>query len=483
VECVAAGEFQVFRGREAKKISGDPMVWSERLRLPNWRPSEMSDYYEGLNGKLLAAIPPSKKVLELGCGAGHLGRRYKELNPGAQWHGVDFHNPSVEKAAKYLDQVWTANLDQADIEMFGTGYDCIVMGDVLEHLKAPELLVAALRRITTPCGQLVCCIPNMTHVSIVERMLIGDLSYDENGLMDRTHLRFFSQSSIFKLFLDSGWLPNLQDQYYSGHANAGLTAGLVACANSLGVSKETAERALFTYQMIIACRRFEDTSSRTTVPLSVIVPVNSDAQFELNVARSPGLREIGAQILPCWGAQSAADAFARGRGQASGEWLLFCHQDVYFPVGSGFALSNILAGVLPERAERTVVGFAGIGTKSPSDPYAQTFNAGLAIDRMRLYDCPEADSAVSLDEVAVVMHRDTPLKIDPTMGWHLWATDLCLAATRGAPAFFPRIVRIPIYHNSLSGHSLPAAFQGSAATLAAKYPDTVGIRSLCATIT
>ena len=123
--------------------------------------------------------------------------------------------------------------------------------------------------------------------------------------------------------------------------------------------------------MIIACRRFEDTSSRTTVPLSVVVPVNSEVQFELNVARSPGLREIGAKNPTVLGERRefAADAFARGRGQASGEWLLFCHQDVYFPVGSGFALSNILAGVPPEQAERTVVGFAGIGTKSPSDPF------------------------------------------------------------------------------------------------------------------
>jgi hypothetical protein len=186
--------------------------------------------------------------------------------------------------------------------------------------------------------------------------------------------------------------------------------------------------------------------------------------------------------LPCRGATSAADAFRQGRDQATGEWLIYCHQDVYFPVGSGFALSKLLAGVPPEQAERTLIGFAGIGTNSPSDPYARTFNASLVIDRIHRLDWPAADMAVSLDEFAVVVHRDTRLEIDPALGWHLWATDLCLAAMHSQPLLFPRVVRIPLYHNSLSAYSLPSAFHESVRRLAAKYPNVKGIRSLCTRI-
>jgi SAM-dependent methyltransferase len=442
----------------------------------------MSGYYDGLNKKLLAAILPSQKVLEFGCSAGRLGEGYKRLIPSACWHGVDVDAPSLEVAAKRLDQVWQADLDSVDVTTFEGGYDCVVMGDVLEHLKAPERLLLALRHITTPDARLVCCIPNMAHISIVERMLIGDLSYDASGLMDRTHLRLFSQSAIFKLLLDSGWLPHLQDRYNAGHPNAALTDRLIACASSLGVSREAVERMLFTYQMIITCVQCEDTVYGTAVPVSVIVPVNNELQFALNVARSPGLKEIGAQILPCRGAESAADAFAQGHAQANGEWLLFCHQDMYFPVGWGFALSNLLGNVPVEQAEQTVVGFAGIGTMSPSDPYMHTFNAGLVIDRIHRYDWPAADRAVSLDEFAVVVHRGTRLAIDPALGWHLWATDLSLAAMGGEPPVFPRILRVPVYHNSLSGHSLPTAYYESAAMLAAKYPNVRGIKTLCGTV-
>lgn len=439
----------------------------------------MPDYYEGLNGKLLDAIPPSKKVLEFGCATGRLGQRYKQLNPSARWHGVDISAASLETALNRLDRVWTADLDSVDVGVFERDYDCVVFGDALEHLKEPERLLLALARITTADAQLVCCVPNMTHISIIERMLIGDLVYDLNGLMDRTHLRFFSQCSIFKLLLDSGWLPHLRDTYHTDYPNPAVIEGLIACARKLGVSEEAARRTLFTYQMIITCTRGQQSIHKETVPVSAIVPVNNEVQFALNVGRSPGLMEIGAQVLPCRGAKSAAEAFGHGRMQASGEWLLFCHQDVYFPAGSGFALSNLLASLPTERAARTLIGFVGIGTTSPSDPYSQTFNAGLVIDRVHRYDWPAADMAVSLDELAVVVHRDTSLEIDPSLGWHLWATDLCLAAIQLQPSAFTRIVRVPIYHNSLSDHQLPAAFHESLARLAAKYPDLTNIRSLC----
>ena len=438
--------------------------------------------FEDLSEKLMRAIAPSKKILEFGCGTGRLGQRYKELAPSASWHGVDTHAPSLEVAKERLDRVWLADLNVANLRVFQDGYDCVVISNVLENLKQPERLLTAVRAHVTTNARLVCSIPNMTNISVIERMLIGDLSYDANGLMDMRNLRFFSQSSAFKLFLDSGWLPHLRDQYRADHHNVEWAADLISCAEKLGASKEAAARALNCYHMIIVCSRSEESQGRTAVPLSVIVPVNNETQFALNVTRSPGLQEIGAQILPCREAKSAADAFMRGRAQASGQWLMLCHQDVYFPAGSGFALCEKLAGISEDESERALIGFAGIGTKSPANPYAKTFEAGLVIDRIDHFNWPIAERGVSLDEFAVVLHRNTSLAIDPTLGWHLWATDLCLAAMQSNPPAFARIVRVPVYHNSLTDHSLPPAFYESAQRLAGKYSKVPGIRSLCAKI-
>jgi 2-polyprenyl-3-methyl-5-hydroxy-6-metoxy-1,4-benzoquinol methylase len=143
---------------------------------------------------------------------------------------VDIDAPSLEVASKRLDRVSLADLDSVNVATFGGGYDCVVAGEVLEYLKAPERLLLALARITTADAQLVCCIPNMTHTSIFERMLIGDLTYDANGLMDRTHLRFFSQCAIYKVLVDSGWLPNFHGRYFT--PNSELTESLIVCAGS-----------------------------------------------------------------------------------------------------------------------------------------------------------------------------------------------------------------------------------------------------------
>jgi hypothetical protein len=88
---------------------------------------------------------------------------------------------------------------------------------------------------------------------------------------------------------------------------------------------------------------------------------------------------------------------------------------------------------------------------------------------------------VSIDELAIVVARDSLHRIDPALGWHLWATDLCLESI-GRHRVFPRIVRLPLFHNSSNDHRLPAAFHTSAALLAAKHPEFGAIATLCGTI-
>jgi hypothetical protein len=191
------------------------------------------------------------------------------------------------------------------------------------------------------------------------------------------------------------------------------------------------------------------------------------------------LQEIDAQIVAVRGATSAADAFEQGRHRAVGDWILFCHQDVYLPTGSGFALSAALSDLDGPTARCALLGFAGLGAINPVDPYDAPHQAGLIIDRAHRLDWPGTEAAVSLDELGVVMHRETPLRIDPALGWHLWATDLCLQAIAAERAMPRRVVRIPVFHNSLSDYGLPPAFHDSVRTLLAKYPSMRQFESLC----
>jgi hypothetical protein len=103
------------------------------------------------------------------------------------------------------------------------------------------------------------------------------------------------------------------------------------------------------------------------------------------------------------------------------------------------------------------------------------------IDRTRRFDHAACEHAVSIDELALVLPRESLLRIDASLGWHLWATDLCLQAIC-THKFFARIVRSPLFHNSHSDHQLPAAFHASAARLLAKHADFGPIHTLCGVI-
>ena len=141
-------------------------------------------------------------------------------------------------------------------------------------------------------------------------------------------------------------------------------------------------------------------------------------------------------------------------------------------------LNELLAVLDPEDAPRTLIGFAGMGVNAQQQGYEP---AGFVIDRRQRFDHPASETAVSIDELAIVVSRDSVHRIDPAFGWHLWATDLCITAIC-THKVFPRIVRLPLFHNSSNDHQLPAAFHASAARLAAKHPGFGPIATLCGTI-
>jgi len=448
----------------------------------------MSNYYDGLNEKLLAAIPSNaQRVLELGCANGRLGRRYKESNPNAEWWGVEISSAAAESAARHLDRVFCVDIEQVDLKSLGQGFDVIVIGDLLEHLREPERVLETLNDMVGDGGRLVCCIPNMAHLSVSQRLVAGDISYDDAGLLDRTHTRFFSQSSAFKALLDSGWLPHLHDSYRVEAAPTGFAGHIVQAAEALGVPRATALRNLGQYQMIIECKKWSLTgllAPGKRAPISIIVPVNNAWQYELNLARSPGLQEIDAEVIRVDDATSAAEAFAVGSASASHAWRVLVHQDVYFPRGSGMALAQQLGSLTEQGKTGAPVGFAGLEPTKGSGSGAEVSFSGFVIDRTSRFDHGASDAAVSIDELAVAVHQDCEVSLDPGLGWHLWGTDLCLQGlTRGRRSAIARIIRVPLFHNSLNDHTLPDAFHRSADILLAKYPQWTGIPTLCGQLT
>jgi hypothetical protein len=196
---------------------------------------------------------------------------------------------------------------------------------------------------------------------------------------------------------------------------------------------------------------------------AVVVPVNDEAALSRNVLASPGLEAIGAEIVLCRGAKSAAAAFQAGLKRTVRPWILFCHQDVFFPEGAGAAIERTLAEIHEADTGHTILGFCGMELDRRGEPVG----AGTVVDRGHLLDWPESNAAISIDEFAVVLHRECKYKIDAELGWHLWATDLCLQAM--ADGRHARIVRVLLHHNSTLA-VIPPEFHASGWRLVKKYP-------------
>ena len=330
----------------------------------------MSKQYDNINNELLGLISPNSiNILELGCSGGRLAEVFKSQHPNAKWTGVDVSSQSLSQAIKRMDEVVLMDLNNPKkSDLHGSNYDAIVMGDVLEHLTNPIDAMRFVYDISSPEAQISCCMPIMTNIGVVERMLLGDLSYDEYGLLDSTHLRFMSISSTIKLFLDSGWFPTIETTRYVGVGNGSekdIKFGnlLIDAAEFRGISRAVAERNLYSYQICVKGTKIPKPITNRPITFSVIVPVNDATVFEINVGRSPGLLEIDAEIIPVYNTTSAEEAFLEGCKVATNEWILLCDQDIYIPAGSGFLISNILNNVNTD----TSVGFDGIVKVSNND--------------------------------------------------------------------------------------------------------------------
>lgn len=439
----------------------------------------MDSYYNGLNHKLLNAIPKNAaQILELGCANGRLGQKYKELNRNSRWVGLDIAGPAVAEASRVLDKAHQLDVDKCELNSLGSGFDVIVIGDLLEHLKDPEKILDKLYTLSSSDAVLVCCLPNMAHLSVVERMLCGDFSYDTMGLLDRTHTRFFSLSSAVKMFLDNGWLPDLCDQYDVPPNHSPLLSSVLDATSALGIPRQTALRQLSLYQMIFRCEKWDMgilKQKGPMAPFSVIVPVNKSWQYELNIERSPGLKEINAELVPVFNATSAADAYQMGAAKAKNIWKIIAHQDVYFPSGTGVAIARHLGDLSAKGATADAVGFAGLGAGTDR----RNEIAGMVVDRSRLLKYPQSDNAISIDEFAVALHSEAKVEIDAGIGWHLWATDLCLQSKENSSRHTSRVIKIPLFHNSTNDYHLPPDFYRSLEFLFNKHQKLDSISTLC----
>jgi glycosyltransferase involved in cell wall biosynthesis len=156
------------------------------------KPSEDSSH--GRITKLLQHRPPSK-ILDLGCSSGLLAERLRGL--GHHVVGVDVNE--IEGVRERTDYFIRADLNEGIPSEVGSGFDIVLLADVLEHVLSPGTLISQARDILSPSGLALICVPNMAHWYPRFRATVGMFDYDQRGILDATHVRFFTRRSLVKL--------------------------------------------------------------------------------------------------------------------------------------------------------------------------------------------------------------------------------------------------------------------------------------------
>ncbi len=169
-------------------------------------------YHRALNpdgqdslARLARQIRPGSRVLDLGAGPGVLGRYLTEAL-GCVVDGVEYNPEAVAEAAPWYRQLECADLESiALIERFaGQRYDFILCADILEHLRQPGALLAQLPDLLAPNGRVLLSVPNAAYAGLIAELLAGDFRYRPEGLLDDTHLRFFTHDSLRRLLEKHG---------------------------------------------------------------------------------------------------------------------------------------------------------------------------------------------------------------------------------------------------------------------------------------
>ena len=157
------------------------------------------------HGISLQLIGRDKKVLELGAASGHVTRALKNL--GHTVTAVERDGRFKNDLSNIADQTFITDLDWLDLRelLGGQKYDAILAGDVLEHCSRPDLVLRECHHLLAPGGSVVISLPNIAHADVRLALLAGRFQYRDTGLLDRTHIRFFTRETINEFVRSNGF--------------------------------------------------------------------------------------------------------------------------------------------------------------------------------------------------------------------------------------------------------------------------------------
>ena len=232
----------------------------------------MSKYSENMPPSLKGAIDwlyddieEGSVVLDFGCSTGYFGKFLRD-NKKCKVYGLEI-SEDIKEAKNNLDGIYSFDLDgKWSDEIFERKYDALFFGDVIEHLKHPDIVLKKASRLLKNDGKIFISTPNIAHISTRLELLGGNFEYEPMGILDNTHLKYFTKNSLIKLVQNAGYEVQRIDSSTNDYPNEIINKilksyGLVADEKFWKMAKSLEARA-FQYKLVIT-KKSRQTSSKT----------------------------------------------------------------------------------------------------------------------------------------------------------------------------------------------------------------------------
>jgi SAM-dependent methyltransferase len=198
-------------------------------------------------------VGSGQRVLEVGCWSGHVTKHLAAR--GNHVVGVEVNPEAAELAKAHAERVHVADLDRTSLSSLEDGpFDVIVLGDVLEHLRDPSATLADAATLLTPDGRFVISVPNIAHIDARMMLLQGEWQYQRDGLLDATHLRWFTHRSLRDLLATVGFVATEVERVRTPFGSSNLTFDRDAVAPDL-IRFAAADPEAYTLQFVVEARR------------------------------------------------------------------------------------------------------------------------------------------------------------------------------------------------------------------------------------
>jgi SAM-dependent methyltransferase len=218
-----------------------------------------AQYHQNPRSEIASFInEPPGIVLDVGCGGGATGKLIKEKFPGTRVIGIERNPHAAQFARQFLDDVICANIDEVDLaaHLPGVRVGTVLLLDVLEHLYDPWRALLRIRSWLDSGTRVLASVPNIRNLANLDELAGGSWDYGPDGVLDITHLRFFTRESLRRLFAETGFViahmePLTQPQWIERQVIARRPGRVIAKNVTIGFRDYDDLQDLYAFQYVV----------------------------------------------------------------------------------------------------------------------------------------------------------------------------------------------------------------------------------------